>query len=229
MSSDATLRGGRPGVTADLEREAHEALARARAEADALLAEARHEAEVLVRERYADEVARARDEGLEAGRAEGREEALRQAIAAAREDVALAVRRLTDAASALSEATEAARAEAEAGLVRLAAAIGEQLARRSLELDADAARELVSEAIGLVVDRAEVRVLVSPAEHEALSQTRDALREEYPEIVRIAFERDAGVQRGGCRVVTAAATVDASLGSRAEAIATQLLSGRRSA
>lgn len=210
----------------DLERAARERLEEAKRRARALLIGARREAEDLARRTVEEAFVCAREDGRTRGRREGQVEGARQALVEKRNKFSRAARALSMAARAVAVSRDAVRAEAEAGVVRLAAAIGEKLASRAIGVDPDAAREVLREALGMAVDRAEVRVRVSPADIEALEAGRDSIREEFPEIVRIAFEPDATVAPGGCRVITSSSTVDATLAGRASRIAEQLTGER---
>ncbi len=215
-------------AVAEFERSARAVLEEARRRAKALLVGARREAEDLARRRVEEAFRCAREEGLARGLREGRSEGARQALVEKRNRFARAARVLRSAARVVVESREAVRAEAEAGVVRLAAAIGEKLASRAIEADADAAPAALREALAMVTDRSEVRVRVNPADIEALEAGRGSVREEFPEIDRIAFEADWTVAPGGCRAITCSATVDATLAERASRIA-ELLTGERKA
>ncbi len=223
MSEFGTQTGGRPELAVDLEKGARAALARAHGEAEALAAETRRELERETRERLEDAFRRGREEGWSAGHREGRDAGFAQALNEARPVLSRAAATLANAAKLVARSREAVRAEAEAGIVRLASAIGEKLAARELDVNPDAARADIREAIGLASERAEIRVLVNPAEREAVEAARESLREEYPEIITLAIEPDAAVTPGGARVVTASATVEATLEARAGRIAELLV------
>ena len=215
--------GGRPAAAVDLDMAARRALGEAHALAEALAAETRIELERATREKLEEAFRRGRDEGWSVGHREGRAAGRAQGLAEARARLARAAGAFEHAAKLVARSREAVRAEAEAGLVRLAAAIGRKLAARELDVRPDAARAETREAIRLVSDRAEIRVLVNPAEREAVDQVRDSFREEFPEIITLAVEPDASVTPGGARVVTASAAVDATLEARAGRIAELLV------
>jgi flagellar biosynthesis/type III secretory pathway protein FliH len=196
--------------------------------AQAVLEEARRRARDLARRRVEEAFRCAREEGLARGLREGRSEGARQALVEKRNRFARAARVLRSAARVVIESREAVRVQAEAGVVRLAAAIGEKLASRAIEADVDAAPGALREALAMVTDRSEVRVRVNPADIEALEAGRGTIREEFPEIVQIGFEADWTVAPGGCRAITCSATVDATLAERASRIA-ELLTGERGA
>jgi len=183
----------------------------------------------MARRKLAGAFAAGREEGVKRGIAEGREAVRARAVEDAREELRRAAAVLVAAGEKLARARDAVRAEAEAGIVRLAVAIGSKLARRAIETDtAGAALASIREALVLAADRAEARVLVSPEDAAAIGAAREALREEFPEIVRIAVEQDPSVPRGCCRVVTASCDVDATLEARAARIA-DILAGREAA
>jgi flagellar assembly protein FliH len=220
---------GRPAFAVDMEREARLLVENAREEARVLLAEARHAAETLLRERLQGALALGHEEGWVAGHEKGRMEGRIAAMEEAREELAGAARTFSAAAKALAEVKQAVCAEAEVDLVRLAATIAAKLSAHRFDVDHAAAREAIKEAISLAADRTEVRVRLNPAEYAALEPAREELRDEFPEIVRIAFEPDRSVAPGGCRVLTVSATVDGSLDSRAARVAELLLAKGRNA
>lgn len=223
-----SVKGGRPAAAVDLEEAARRALDEARRLSRALLVEVGREAGDLARRRIEEAFSLGRKEGWAQGHSEGREAGIEQALTEKRAALDRAAAALVAAARGVVESREAVRAEAEAGVVRLASAIGEKLAARAIETQPDAAREALREALRLVVDRTEVRVRVNPADREAVEDARAHVREEFPEIIRIAVEPDATVSPGGCRVITSSCTVDATLEGRASRIA-ELLLGERGA
>jgi flagellar biosynthesis/type III secretory pathway protein FliH len=198
-------------------------------QARAFLIETRREAGEMARQTLAEAFAAGREEGIARGVAEGREAVRSQAIEDMRDELRRAAAMLVAASERLARARDEVRAEAEAGVVRLAVAIGSKLARRTVACDGAAvALESLREALALAVDRAEVRVLVNPEDAAALGAARETVREEFPEIVRIAFEQDTSVPSGGCRVITASCHIDATLDARAGRIA-DILVGRDAA
>jgi flagellar assembly protein FliH len=215
--------GGRPVAAADLEARLRESVEKGRRFSRALIEEVAREADALARRRLEEAFARGREEGFAHGFREGREAGQRGALSEKREEFARAVAALEEAARGVAEARETVRAEAEAGLVLLATEIAAKLASQALELTPGSAREALHEAIRLTTDRVEVRLQVSQADRASLEAMRDELREEFPEIIRIAVEPSAEVSPGGCRVVTASSTVDATIEARAARIARILL------
>jgi len=197
----------------DAERRARATLAAAEKRSRAFMAEARE----MARRKLEEAFAAGREEGVKRGIAEGREAVRARAVEDAREELRRAAAVLVAAGERLARARDTVRAEAEAGIVRLAVAVGSKLAHRAIATDtAGAALASIREALVLAADRAESRT------------AREALREEFPEIVRIAVEQDASVPRGGCRVMTASCNVDATLEARAARIA-DILAGREAA
>jgi flagellar assembly protein FliH len=227
--STSAAAGGTPEVANDLERDAQGVLATAEARARALIVEAGREADALARRKLGEAFAAGRAEGIARGMAEGREAALATSVDDLRDELRRAAAVLVAAGERIARANDEALAAAEKGFVRLAVAVGAKLARRALtDETSPAALESIREALAIAADRAEVRVLVNPADAAALETAREAVRAEFPEVVRIAFEQDASVTPGGCRVVTASSDVDATLEDRAARIA-EILAGRDAA
>jgi flagellar assembly protein FliH len=105
-------------------------------------------------------------------------------------------------------------------LSQLALCVGKQLARRELRIDPAQVAAIVRETIGLLpANSRDVRVVLHPADAAVL---RDKLA---PASVERAWQllEDPVMGRGGCRVESEHARIDARFESRVAAIASALL------
>jgi flagellar assembly protein FliH len=165
----------------------------------------------------------ARVEGLEAGRAEGREAALR----AERERLAQETAGVRELLRQALAGLEAARAEliaaAERDLVSLAVKIAGKIVKREAASGPSVAPENVRRAIALLARRSDVRVLLHPSDLKAVEAALPGLAREFADLGAVAVESSPAVQRGGCRVVTREGAVDADVAVQLEEIERGLL------
>ena len=148
--------------------------------------------------------------GYEAGLARG--DGAVQARLAALDERA---RRLDAVLAALAEPLAQLDAEVESELVRLALAVGKQLARRELHQEPEQVIAIVRESLAqLPASARDVRVLLHPEDAAAVREhLKPAAGERHWAIVE-----DATLARGGCLVQSESSRVDALFESRVAAI-----------
>ncbi len=202
----------------DFEREAQEIVRRAGERAAEIEAGARREAEA------AKETARragrqaGHAEGLKAGSEAGRAAGREQGLAACREDTATLAAALETAIAELSSRRAALVKEAERDLLALAVRIAERIVRRELSVDKAAAARAVLEAVGLAAGRSRATVRVNPADRAAVEEAHAELHRRFAEVEDVEVVADESVERGGCRVLTAAGEVDMEVATQLERI-----------
>lgn len=162
--------------------------------------------------------ARAEAEGFEAGRQQG--------FAAGRRDVEEAVTRLDGVLQTLGRPFADLDSAVEQELVMLAFAIARQLVRRELKTDPSQIVGVVREALqALPVAARDVRVHLHP---EDATLVRSHLPPVDGERAWSIVE-DPLLTRGGARIATSSARVDARLETRLGALVAELLGGERDA
>jgi flagellar biosynthesis/type III secretory pathway protein FliH len=127
---------------------------------------------------------RARREGLDAGRQQGRTEAL----AAARPRLAATLAALEQAAQALDARRAALAAELEAALPRIVLALAERVLHREIAAEAPGAAAVRAVAARVVRADGPVKVRVSPAAASALQERLRA--DGAPAVVAVTIEGD---------------------------------------
>lgn len=166
----------------------------------------------------ADAEAFARAEGYEAGRREG--------IQAAEKEIQQRTRQLDALLESLSEPLAAVNEAVERKLVELALAIARQVIRRELAQHPDEIVAVVREAVAaLPPSERTVYIHVHPDDARLL---REVLSIDEDERSYWRLQEDAGISRGGCRVVSGYAEADACLETRIQELAARLLGGERS-
>ena len=151
-------------------------------------------------------------QGLEAGRAEGR-----QALAAQAEVLNRCVQELSEPFRELDD-------EVERALVSLAIRVARQIIRRELKTDPGQIVGVVREAIGLLpVASRDVEVHLHPEDAQVV---RAAFGESGTNLAWTLVE-DPVLARGGLRVTTATSQIDARVEKRLDAILATLVGGER--
>jgi flagellar assembly protein FliH len=214
----------------DIARQAEQIVAEARARADALLADARAEIERQRLAAHEEARLRGREEGLAQGRLEGREAALADAQAAFAAERAPLVDALTALLESFSASREqllvAARQDVIVLAIAIAARVTGRLAAQAWASSA-AAEEACEEALGLLSAASEPVVRVHPADLAAVEHHCARLAGSLKSAAGVRLREDESVGRGGIRLETADASVDATLASRIERIADELVAGWR--
>ena len=189
----------------------------AREEAERLLGEARREADGLRREAreqgYADGV----KEGHEAGRLEGRDEALRELRATLDRWLALG--------DALSEAWRRRFYGVEEEARELSVATAEQLVRGHLALKPESILDVVRDCLRHAADADQITVLVSPKDVAILREAREDLVGVLKSTGRFEIVEEAKMEAGSCVVETRTQVIDATRATRVDQIKGQLRGG----
>jgi len=214
----------------DIEHEAAQVLAAARAQAERIIAEARAAAQAQ------SELTRqtAHREGYAQGQARGQETghaaALEEARARFAEEHAALGQTLTEALAAFAARREQLYVEARRDGVLLAATIASRAWSR---LAADetvvtqVAIDAMSEALELVGRATQATVRVNPADAAALERFAASVLGVAQDSAHLRLVADESVARGGVRIETADASVDASINQRLDRVADELVSGWR--
>jgi flagellar biosynthesis/type III secretory pathway protein FliH len=191
---------GKPtGLTAFLEmaqRQGAELVASARAQADGIADNARRE-------------------GFEAGYAEGKAAAEREA-----HDL------LHFAENAVREAVESRSrliAESEEALVRLAVDVAERIVKADLQLHPERVLNVLEGALRKAFVRDRLTVVCNPADLALIEEGQDALATQVGTLQHLELIGDRRVQRGGVVVRTDAGDVDATLDSQLERLCEAML------
>ena len=159
----------------------------------------------------------ARREGFDQGRAEG--------LAKTREEGAVYVARFEALIQSLATPLEQLSGEVEDELVKLAVAVAKQIVRRELKTEPTQVIGVVKEAIAaLPVAGQNIKLHLHPEDARLIAETVLAnVSERKWELVE-----NPVMQRGGCRIETDTASVDATIEARVAAISARIMGGERS-
>ena len=168
-------------------------LEQVRTEADQIVAKARQEAGAI-RER-------AEQAGREAGW-QGVEQIVR-------EQLATVLPALRQVIQDIQHAKQAWLTHWEASAVHVAAAIARRLVRRELtQRPEEITLTLIREAMELAAGSSQLRIHLSPADHEAIGQRAEKLIQELSGIATAELVADPEITPGGCRVETRFGIID---------------------
>jgi len=214
----------------DIAAQAEALLAAARAEADRILRDAKARATADGRN-IRDAAHRAgREEGLAAGRAAGRQAAL----AEAREKFAQDQHALSSALSKLldefNQRREHLYAAARRDCVVLAIAVAARFTTKLAcmeEVAPDAAVQACEAALNLLRGATQVVVRTHPDAAAALNDLQQELSRKMKASPHLRILPDEAVGRGGVRLETPEGTIDATLSSRIDRIADELVTDWR--
>lgn len=168
---------------------------------------------------------RAREEAFAQGREAGLAKA-KQETQAALDQLKAQVAMLERTLGQLAQPLQQMDAEVEQQLAALALIIARQLVRRELQIDPAQVIAVIRETVGLLPAAArEVRVHLHPQDAAVV---RDRLATPGSERAWSVVE-DPVMTRGGCRVTTDTASIDARLETRIAAVAAAVLGEERAA
>jgi len=152
-------------------------------------------------------------DAFDRGFSEGREDGLKEGLAAGEEAAAAKIDemtgRYTEALEQVAALKDTLRAQVEEEVVRLALAIAKKIVHREIHVDKTIIHTLVRVALERVAGKAMVTVRLSPADYEYMMGKREDLaRAEGREII---FESDNALTRGSCVIQTETGDIDARI------------------
>lgn len=173
------------------------------------------EIEEVERQAYDEAYAKGREAGLAAAKAEHQ-----QILAQAKAQVA----RLEQIINSLAEPLKDVDAQVEGELANLALAVARQLVRRELRIDPAQVIAIIRETIALLPAAArDVRVHLHPDDAAVVRERLAATTTERA----WSIVEDPVMTRGGCRVTTEHAHIDARLDTRINAVISTILGDER--
>ncbi len=197
-----------PDPLARTRQEAEEILDGARKEADILKAEA-HKVLEEARRKAAEVESEAYAQGFEQGKRDGEELGRRQYEATAQ--------KLADVIEGVREQGRLLLDKYEAQLVQLVLEVARQIVHREVETDPDTVVRCIKAAMELVVEGSRLSVHLNPKDAEIVGEEIQ-LELNAPGRHPVEIRPDPKVERGGCLLETEFGLVDATLGSRWQAV-----------
>ncbi len=206
----------------DLGKQARRLLEAAHREADRIV----EEAHAAATERIEAERQSARREGHAQGLAEGRErgeEVAREAILA---ELGPQLTELSSAWKQMLERWEADRdhflESSREDVLRFAMALAKKVVFRILETDPAVVNEQLADALALLSRPSAVEVAINPADRPLVELVLPEILQRIKQCRHVSLRDDPAVGRGGCRLVTEAGEIDATIERQLESIAEAL-------
>ena len=198
--------------------------ARARAEADRIVAEARAERDRLIAgavdEGRRTGIAQGEEEGRKAGQAEGRQAAL----AETREKLRILDAAWAAALAAFETDRERMLVDARQDVIRLAAAIGELVTKRAVELDPARVTDQIGAVLALLTKPTRLTLAVHPDDRPLVQDALPTLCTRYAAAAHVDLVDDIGLDRGSCTARTGSGgAIDASIRTQLQRIVEILL------
>lgn len=210
----------------DVEQQASALLVRARQAAERLIAEAQREAVGLKKAAHEQGLAEGRREGLARGADEGCAAGRKQALEEHKAQLMLAVDALASSAADMDASRGDLESAALEEVVALAVAVARRVTKRQGLIDPAILTENLREAMRLVVNAADVKVAINPAQRATLAAALPVLRLDLPRLGHVELVDDASVEPGGCRVYAGGGQVDATLDEQLDRVVADLLPRR---
>lgn len=206
----------------DLHTEGEAYLLQMRRQADALLAAAEQDA-AKIREA-------AFNEGKDAGRKEGLQDAARQiesqAARVADQRMAEQMQSTLPAVAAIAQALSQERDQWlirwEESATRLAIAIAERLVHRELALRPETSRTMIAETLRLAAGHPQLRIHLHPDDAQRLGDRADDVVRTLTACADAVLLTDPKIQIGGCRIETQHGEIDGRLETMLDRIAEEL-------
>ncbi len=208
----------------DLERQGADLTRQARAQAEAIVSEAKAERERLLRDAHEEGFKEGREAGLAEGKAAGLEEGRAQAM----QELAPALRALSERWGEALDTFLAQRdqmlVEARTDIVRLAALIAERVTKRVTELDPGVVEAQMREALALLSSRTTPRVTVHPEDEPLARQALPELLARFENAEHVELHADPQLERGSCVLRTpTGGEIDATISAQLDRIVADLL------
>jgi flagellar assembly protein FliH len=207
----------------DLEGKAQALLGQAHEQARQIVACAaeagRQRAAQLEKEAYARALEQGRRQGFEQARADAADAALQEA----RQELTQLARTLAEGLRSFEEGKRRLLATAECGLLELALAIARRVCKHDVGASSVAARANARALLEMVKHEGDLELHVSPAECDALHQAVPEFVASAGQRTHVAVVADPAVERGGCVLHTREGTIDATLETQLERVATALV------
>lgn len=210
----------------DLERQAEQLMADARAKAENILREAREEAQRRIDE--AAEIGRKQgyEQGVEEGRRDGREAGRDEVSKTFQPQIEAMLSTWTDAVSHWEDRRKDMLLAAREDALALAAALARKIVHRTIELNPDLIIDQMQEALSMLLETSAATVCIHPEDRPLIQSVLPALIERIGTCEHVTLRDDPEITRGGCVVVSQGGRVDATIERQLDRITEALLPAR---
>jgi|GEM_PF-893620 len=206
-----------------IENQARGILTQAQKQAEDLLAAAQTEAQALKSTAHLQGVADGKRDGIAQGLAEGKKTGHDQAIAEHKDKFTTTMNALQKAANEFESQRGELQAQGLRSVIELSAAIARRITRRQAEIDPEVLIANLEGAMKLVCHWTDARIAVSQRDLAVLKLEMPNLKLKWPQLAHVELVEDAALTPGGCRLFTAAGSIDADLEAQLDRVIEQVL------
>lgn len=229
--ADDLFAAGKSFNFQSVEERARAIVAEARAAAAEEVRRAKLEIEKMREEVRGEEFELARKDGYDKGYEQGFSEGLEKGAKGAFEHRTKALNEqigeLPEIVKQIVHEVESRRKrlveECDRDLLALSFAIAERLTRKKLESSPDTMREVMREAIDLVLNRATLDIFLAPQDLRAVEEFLPAMRKEFTDLGAVRMQADPQLTRGSVIVRAGRGQITASVDAQIEEVAQALL------
>ncbi|MCK6439292.1 MAG: hypothetical protein L6Q71_03715 [Planctomycetes bacterium] len=229
--AEALIKDAKNFNFASIEASARELVARARTEAEALINRARSEVDKLRADVRKQEFESARregydkgyEEGLAKGQQEGQQQAYDQHLQELQGKTSTVANAVQAIASELDTRRKALIEQAEQDMLSLSFAIAEKITRETFACSPNAVRNVVRNAIDLVLTRTSVDVFANPDDIVPIDEYLPELRKVFTDLGAVQLHPDPALERGSVVVKAGRGEVALKLNEQLDAIVKDVL------
>jgi len=211
----------------DIENQAKAILLRAQQRADQILAAAQTEGVQIRQNAYDQGFAAGNEDGLKKGTEDGKTAGRQAALSEQKNKLEQLFKTFTTAVADINASRSKLESSATTEVIKLAVAIARRVTKVQFFLDTTVATENMKAAMRLVSHRTDVRIAVHPTQKQILTETLPLLRTQWPNVTHVELVDDPKLAPGGCRIFTAAGSIDADLDQQIDRVAGDLLPGNQ--
>ena len=207
---------------ADVERQAHDIIAHAKAHAHKIVSESEGHIREVTEQHRRQGYEVGFKEGRVAGFKKAREEARETAVQAAEAELKQLIDALTQGLREYEQRKHTLLAGVESHWINLALAVARRVCKHTAEHSPEAVRANARALLAMVRHHGDIELHVNPVEHELVDIETPALAEHVRGLDHITIVGDADVERGGCVLKTSEGEIDARITTQLERIAAVL-------
>lgn len=214
----------------DISRQASSILNDAKVEAVRIIAEARAQAAAIRQEEATDARREGYQEGLIKGQEDGRAAGLDESRERFKMEQAALLSTLADLTRQFDAKRERLYLESRQDVLVLGIAIAARICGKFADagdLSVQAATQACQDALAMLSDATQVVIRAHPGDAAAIERFCEDWSRAVKSSRHVRIVEDAGVGRGGVIIESAESAVDATIGSRIERIADELVAGWR--
>ncbi|MBI4613007.1 MAG: hypothetical protein HY720_05300 [Planctomycetes bacterium] len=226
LRGDATS-GGTSFSFASLEAEGARILEVARKEAARILTAAREEAARAIAEARAKGHEEGKGKGMADGREAGQKAAKAEAAARFSQETAAARQALGRLVADFEHKRNELLSRAHGDLLELSLAVARKVIGTEVKVNPAAVEANLARAVEATLEKARLRIRVSPADHAALEEFARDLVKDLGSGTSVEMVEDAAISRGGVVVEGVAGKVDTTIESQLAEIEKALLGARK--